>query len=132
MKISSKLKVYFACLNHPSFTLLPYPWGLLRAYAELSDVIKASYQFIDAFYGRPKVDTVLSKIEEPAVFGITCYVWNMNLSMQIASRVKTKHPDCTIIAGGPHIPNKAAGFFNAIPTLIFLYIMKVRFLFKVF
>ncbi len=117
MKISSKLKVYFACLNHPSFTLLPYPWGLLRAYAELSDVIKASYQFIDAFYGRPKVDTVLSKIEEPAVFGITCYVWNMNLSMQIASRVKTKYPDCTIIAGGPHIPDKTAGFFNAHPYI---------------
>ena len=66
---SKKAKIYFACLNHPMFAMLPYTWGLLRAFAETSELVKKSYDFVDAFYGRPKVDEMMAKIEAPAIFG---------------------------------------------------------------
>src|SRR3990172_4094837 len=40
----------------------------------------------------------------PAIVGLSNYMWNLDLSYEIARAIKARHPDTFVIFGGPNYP----------------------------
>ena len=113
----SKRNVYLAQVNHAygRNVFLPYSVGLLQAYAMSVPEIKQAYLFKDLFFLREDINTVLSRMENPDVFGVACYIWNFRYSLALAKAIKTAYPNCLIVLGGPHVPVRARNFFKENP-----------------
>lgn len=109
--------VYLSQINHAygKNVFLPYSVGLLQAYAQTIPEIRQSYSFKELFFLREDIETVLSRIETPDVFGLSCYIWNFRYSMALAKAVKTIYPNCLIVLGGPHVPVHPENFFQKYP-----------------
>lgn len=110
------LNVYFSTV-HPRLIVLPYVYGLLRSYAEQDPLIRSSFEFAEPFFLPEPTDSLMSKIRDPAVFCVSCYVWNFQRHMQLCERVKAEYPDCVTVAGGPHVPENPGDFFERFPHI---------------
>src|SRR5262249_25488592 len=40
---------------------------------------------------------------EPAIVGLSCYLWNIKALMAVAREIKARRPDVTIVIGGPEV-----------------------------
>jgi radical SAM superfamily enzyme YgiQ (UPF0313 family) len=52
-----------------------------------------------------QADTVLERIlsTNPDIVGLSCYVWNITLLMEVARRLKAERPAVPIVIGGPEV-----------------------------
>ena len=88
---------------------LPLLWGALKTYAEVdyehSDVIKENYHWLKPLWHRVPVSKMLEMYPDTPidVLGISCYMWNWELNLEIAKAVKLLNPNCLIVAGGPQL-----------------------------
>jgi radical SAM superfamily enzyme YgiQ (UPF0313 family) len=80
----------------------PFSYGAYRVLAA------AAAEFpnddVRIFRGLPgQIETLHDEIEAfaPDVFGASCYVWSFPPLLDVASRLKQRRPDCTVILGGP-------------------------------
>ena len=82
--------------------LMPYPIGCIKSYlleysaysSELSvEIFKDPQKFIDAFFD-----------QKPTVVGFGNYVWNLELSTDLAKEIKLLNPNTLIVFGGPNFP----------------------------
>ena len=82
--------------------LIPYPIGCLKSHlleysmykSELSvEIFKDPQKFIDAFLEK-----------KPTVIGFGNYVWNLELSADLAKEIKSLNPNTLIVFGGPNFP----------------------------
>ncbi len=94
---------------------LPLVSGLLRCYAETISIIQDNYQFMPFLFVRDDIDKIMAQYENPSVAAFSVSMWNANLSMEVARRVKEKFPQCLTIFGGPHVPHEAEEFFKKYP-----------------
>lgn len=90
----------------------PYSSGLLWSYAQQFPVINKKYQLKDIIFLREDPDQVVARLENPAVVGLSCYVWNMNYNAVVAEKIKQRFPDCKIVVGGPHMSSDNLDFFQ--------------------
>ena len=56
----------------------------------------------------------------PAVVGLSSYVWNVSYNEALASAIKNRYPKCKIIIGGAETPNKSKNFFVNKPYIDYL------------
>ena len=101
-------KVYLVQINvtySNTIAYLPYAAGCLAAYAWNDNDIKQSYELAEILCVRHKLDESFNKIQDPAVIGFSCYVWNMEYNLRLAKLVKEKYPDCTVVFGGHNVPD---------------------------
>lgn len=86
---------------------VPLAAGYLKMYARR----RGLEQFYDIELFPPRMSNTLSDcglVEEilardPWMVGFTCYLWNIDRTLWIASRLKERRPDLRIIIGGPEI-----------------------------
>ena len=86
---------------------VPLAAGYLKMYARR----RGLEQFYDIEIFPPRLSNTLSDcglVEEilardPWMVGFTCYLWNIDRTLWIASRLKERRPDLRIIIGGPEI-----------------------------
>ena len=81
----------------------PYAAGSLIAYAFRDAAVCNNYVFRRFFYKKDAVDVVIAVVEEPAVFGFSCYVWNYEYNKALAAAVKKKWPSCVTVFGGHQV-----------------------------
>lgn len=119
MIASRKRRVYFNEFNvlMERAAYLPLVSGLLRAYSETSEEIKANYEFMPFLFHRDSVDTILSQYEEPAVAAFSVSMWNEQLNLKVAERVKRLYPNCLIVFGGAQVPHHAEAYFKKFPFI---------------
>ena len=113
-------RVYLAQPNHQygRNVFLPYSVGLLRAFSESIPDIAAAYEFGEMLFLRDPIDEVVARWRDPAVVGLSVYIWNEQYQMALARAIKAAHPDCLVVAGGPQVPAKPpADFFARYPFL---------------
>jgi radical SAM superfamily enzyme YgiQ (UPF0313 family) len=55
------------------------------------------------------VEEILSR--EPGIVGFSCYLWNIDRTLWMASQLKRMRPEITIVLGGPEITNDNAWVF---------------------
>jgi radical SAM superfamily enzyme YgiQ (UPF0313 family) len=80
---------------------LPYSIGSLWSYLNQFDDIKQNYRLAELGYKRENQDAVIARMENPAVCGFSCYVWNERYCLDLAEKIKQQWPDCVIVFGGP-------------------------------
>lgn len=96
-------------LFNPSFSAsnmyLPYFWASAKTYYEHKGKCVDDYNWptpLFNFYNNLEQIKTFIRNNPPAVFGISLYVWNYSLTMEIAAWVKETYPNCIVISGGPH------------------------------
>jgi len=94
---------------------LPLSVGFLQAYVESAAVDPARYTFLPPLYKRLHVDESTRRMKTADVAGFSVYVWNVEISLAIAERLKAARPERLIIFGGPHVPDNAEDFLLANP-----------------
>jgi len=111
-----KKNLYFAQWSSKSpnlpYVYLPYSVGCLWAYAQTDNDVIKNYDLKELLFIPEEPKSIVDKLENPSVFGISCYVWNWFYNLEIIKLVKEKFPKCLIVAGGPHIPNNDFDFFK--------------------
>lgn len=106
--------VYLGQINNSygNNAFLPYSVGLLWSYASQIPEINQSYTLADLLFLRQPIQVTLSRIDEPDILALSCYIWNWNYNLQLAQAVKQIYPNCVIILGGPEVPNRSQDFFK--------------------
>ena len=87
---------------------LPYGIGALASYAWQFPDVKEAYALAGIFVLRENTDDVLSRIDAPFLAGFSCYMWNMEYNKVLAKKLKARYPSCTVLFGGPQIPEDAS------------------------
>ena len=106
--------VYIVSLNMAPF--LPYVYGTLRVAAEADPDVAREYAFPEPFfYNKVRPAEIVDALTEPAVLGLSCYVWNFHKHMKTAALCKQRHPETLVVAGGPHVPDRVDDFFDRHP-----------------
>ncbi len=102
----TRQNVYLAQPSYMSSSSVPFPAaiGALAAYAWSLPDIGEAFVLRDILFLREKIDQVVSRLENPVLFGFSCYMWNMEYNKALAARVKEAFPGCTVLFGGPQVP----------------------------
>ena len=98
-------KLYLAQINNviAEATFLPLSVAYIWEYCKQN--VKGC-TLGDIIFERDTVENYLSQIIDPDVLAISTYVWNWNISKELAKAVKEKYPNCLIVMGGPQVPYK--------------------------
>jgi len=80
--------------------------GFLKAYAQSVlppdiRIVLGPHALVNYGGDHALVEWILS--ERPDVVGFSCYVWNVERSLDIARRVKAERPEVRILVGGPEV-----------------------------
>ena len=84
-------RIYFTQINNviAEATFLPlsvaYIWEYCRSNVE-------GWELGDIIFERDTVENYMENIKDPDVFAISTYVWNWNISQELARAVKNKYP----------------------------------------
>lgn len=79
----------------------PLAIGCIATYAE--EQMQFSHS-IRLFRYPEMVDAALAEEGPPDIFGLSNFVWNSELSLAVARRIKELRPETVIIIGGPNFP----------------------------
>ena len=90
----------------PGFGLLPYSTGLLKSYAVAHAA--ESHEWLVPVFRRLPVAEGADALEGADVAAFSVYVWNVRLSLAIASELKRRQPQTLIVFGGPQVPDRPA------------------------
>ncbi|MEV1085840.1 cobalamin-dependent protein [Streptomyces sp. NPDC050211] len=112
-----KRRIYMSVFSRSAY--LPVVWGALRAYAETQSDVAAAYCFEEPFFLPEQAADVAGRMEDPAVFAMSCYLWNFNKNMAACRAVKERFPDVVTVVGGPHVPDDAGAFLAEHPYVDF-------------
>ena len=97
--------------------LFPYSVGVLQAYAEAHAASPAARRFLPPIHVPLAVDDAVARLDGADVVGFSVYVWNIELSLAIARRLKAVRPSTLIVFGGPQVPDRAEDFLRQNPAV---------------
>ena len=82
--------------------LIPYPIGCIKSYCLEYSKFAAEFE-IDIFKDPQEfIDAAIKK--KSSIIGFGNYVWNLELSTDIAKEIKSMNPETLIVFGGPNFP----------------------------
>jgi radical SAM superfamily enzyme YgiQ (UPF0313 family) len=115
--MSRKVSIGLVQINN-SFSgqsYLPYAVACLQAYVLENAAQPERYGFRLPLYKRIPIRAAVDHLDGVGVAGFSTYVWNINISLEIARRLKERCPDTLIVFGGPQVPDRAEEFLRAHP-----------------
>jgi tRNA A37 methylthiotransferase MiaB len=92
---------------------LPYSVALLEGYVRQQAADPARYHFRLPIYKRIAISKAVEQLVDCDIVGFSTYVWNAQISLEIARRLKARRPEILIIFGGPHVPDQPEDFMRA-------------------
>ncbi len=106
----SKKNIYFvqvdvAASSDAQNAYLPYTAGILVASAFESDIVRENCSFKEFVFLRENIEDVVSRLDNPAFMGFSCYSWSSEYNKLLAKSVKEKFPQCLIVFGGHDVPD---------------------------
>ena len=93
----------------------PYSIASLVSYIKSKSELAMNFNFEKSFVFRDKIDDCIQNALDSEILLCSCYVWNWEITTHLAREVKKKNPECTIIFGGPQIPDLSPDFFKKYP-----------------
>lgn len=95
---------------------LPYSIGLLYAFIKRNSNRSEIYDFNSIIYKRKLLDESFEHLKDRDIVLFSVYVWNEQISLSIAKKLKEYDPNKYIIFGGPSVPdnnfNKAEDYIR--------------------
>ncbi len=116
-----KKKLFFFQVNYSygRSVHIPYTAGQLCAYAFADNDVADNYSLENIFFLREPVESVLKRIDNPAIVAFSTYIWNCNYNKTVAKKIKEKYPDCVIVFGGHHVA-PGGGMLEECPYIDYL------------
>jgi len=71
---------------------LPYSIACLQSYAERR-LPPGKFSFLPMIYKRIPVSEIVDRLNAADIVGFSTYVWNAQISLEAARRIKQLHPD---------------------------------------
>ncbi len=66
----------------------------------------------------PVRDTIAGLLDEnAAIYGFSCYIWNIRVVLEITELLKKLRPACRIVLGGPEVSFETEDFFRVAPQI---------------
>lgn len=98
---------------------LPYVWGVLKTWNEQYGRDPQHWEWLEPVYRYGDPDDLLrSRMDRQIdILGLSCYTWNWRLQCRIAAAVKSRYPECLVVAGGPHPDFSNPDFFREHPSI---------------
>lgn len=93
----------------------PLSVGLLQAYLQKYGAAPEACRFLAPVCRRAPLATIVKRLAGAEIVGFSVYVWNQNISLAIAQRLKQLNPAVLIVFGGPQVPNQAEKFLRQNP-----------------
>ena len=108
------MKIASSQYNFAYGTQLHYPYsiGTLLAYLQTR---MDGLDILPACVVRDQVGVHVDQVAQADVLLCSCYVWNWEITMALASAAKERNPNLFIVCGGPQVPNTPTGFFDRYP-----------------
>jgi radical SAM superfamily enzyme YgiQ (UPF0313 family) len=88
---------------------LPYSIGLLQAYAQKHLKRPEKFDFLLPIYKNVKIAAAVEYLSDAEIVFFSVYVWNFQISLELAKCIKQKNKSAVIVFGGPQVPESAAG-----------------------
>lgn len=100
----------------------PIIWSVLKTYCDKSDELREKLCWYEPIYEFNSPKKLLSPYHGRRidVLALSCYAWNWELQLEIARIVKSEHPDCIVVVGGPQPEYKDKTFFKRYPYIDYL------------
>lgn len=88
-----------------SINLLPLAAGQLYSRVKIDKTICENFNLPEIIFRRPRDLKIFAlQLQYAFAVGFSCFLWNMNISLQAAKYVKERFPEALIVFGGPSIP----------------------------
>ncbi len=91
---------------------LPYSVGILEAFARRHLENPERFEFRVPVYRRLGIDIAVDQLMGCDLVGFSVYVWNYEISLEIARRLRARDASVLIVFGGPHVPDNASEFLT--------------------
>ncbi|MBF0561640.1 MAG: cobalamin-dependent protein [Alphaproteobacteria bacterium] len=91
---------------------LPYSVGVLQSYVDHNAPDPGRYEFLPPLFKRIRISEAVEHLIQADIVGLSTYVWNANISLEIARRLKARRPDILVVFGGPHVPDQPDEFLR--------------------
>lgn len=91
---------------------LPYSIACLQSYIQENIAKEKEITFLPHIYKRMGITKIVDHLKTADIVGFSTYVWNAEISLKAAQRVKKNNPNCFIVFGGPHVPDDAREFLE--------------------
>ena len=91
---------------------LPYSLGTLQAYFNKFSKKSKSFKFISPIYKRLLLNDCVNYLSKCDIVLFSTYVWNINISLEIAKELKKIDNKKFIIFGGPSAPDVSESFLR--------------------
>jgi radical SAM superfamily enzyme YgiQ (UPF0313 family) len=103
-----------------NYYYFPYSVGVVWAYATTQPGIVENYKLCGMYSVKEPIEQLVDRMVEPAVVGLSSYVWNVAYNEALAKAIKSRYPECKMIIGGAETPNKSENFFEDKPYIDYL------------
>jgi len=96
---------------------LPYSVGMLEAYASRHLAEPDRFEFRVPIYRRSAISEAVDALAGCDIAGFSAYVWNFEISLEIARRLRARDDRVLILFGGPHVPDDPTDFLAEHPFI---------------
>ena len=93
----------------------PYSIAMLYSHIKSKPELFKNFNFEKTFVFRNELDNDINKCMDSDILLCSCYVWNWEITNDLAREVKKINPNCLIVFGGPQVPLDTKGFFDEHP-----------------
>lgn len=97
---------YSSFVKNRTTCWIPYSVGCIWSYVSQFADVTDNWHLQELIFRREEPEKVLSRLQDPALCGFSCYVWNHEYCLTLASMIKQRWPKCLIVFGGPQASGK--------------------------
>jgi len=91
-----------------NINLLPLAAGQLFSRLKEETELLKNYHLGEIIFRRPSnPKELVANLDNVFIISFSCFLWNINVSLQTANEIKNKFPNALIVVGGPSIPKDA-------------------------
>lgn len=74
-----------------------------------------SIKYVSTFFEftiKDNIENIIDKLKEYDFIGLSCYIWNIEMMVELARKIKEQYPEKIVFAGGPEVSYDAKSFIN--------------------
>ena len=111
-----KKEIYFNEINllmgSGGIVYLPYVSGVLSSYIKTSRILNDNIKVMPFIFVPDTADNLIKYYNNPSVAAFSISMWNEQISLKLASKVKQLFPNCLIIFGGSQCPHEPTDYMK--------------------
>ena len=110
--VEENMKVCFVAINAKYIHTAP-------SVRILNKIVSKKYDscFFE-FTIKDKLDNIIEKLKDYDIIGLSCYIWNIEMMIELSKKIKLLYPNKIIFSGGPEVGYDTKSFVNDFDYII--------------